>query len=160
MIDTATAPDPQPYPGWPGPCAHFGCETTHPCPLFHDPTACERAPLEGCGCDLEALLPGNPEVDQDVEDDLGPEPEWCPHPECYDRVHVDGMHTSEDGRPFRGSPDPADLPGDDDTVQVYLEVDDPAHTQAAPPPEPWRFAPHPIYDQMLAEQTYPEVTTP
>ncbi len=32
------------------------------------------------------------------------EQEWCAHPDCHDRVHIDSTHTDEHGRPFTGKP--------------------------------------------------------
>lgn len=161
---------PLPYPGWPGPCREYACDdVTHPCALFHDPTACERrTPIDGCGCDLEHLIstqPTAPDTDEepDPADDLGPEPEWCPHHACYDRVHVDGLHTDEDGRPFRGTPDPVHEPhelvydDDPDTTQDYDEqaVQWPADVIAKRPPR--QASPTPIYDQLVAELITPKV---
>lgn len=38
-------------------------------------------------------------------------PEWCPHLDCHDRVHGDGVHTDEEGDPFLDKPsDPYEWP--------------------------------------------------
>lgn len=113
----------QPDPGWPGPCHEVACDgAVHPCPDVHN-GLCERStPADGCPCDFL-------EEDAAATADVDEEPLWCPHPECFDRAHLDGTHTDDDGRPFRddGRPFPA-----------------PEST--------------PIYDQLVAEQTYQEPT--
>lgn len=50
-------------------------------------------------------------TEQTEHDDLP----FCEHPECHDRVHLDGTHTDENGTPFRDRPrdldyDPAERP--------------------------------------------------
>lgn len=143
---------PWPYPGWPGPCREYACDdVAHPCPLFHDPTACERrAPLEGCGCDLESL------VDQAGEAPPYADVPWCEHPYCHDRVHGDGTHTDEHGRPFHGDmPSSSGQPVDDQSDPDDDEAPT-FHGDLAPEPRPRSLTP--IYDQLVAERTYPELT--
>lgn len=61
--------------------------------------------------------PPNPEflaelrqlVDEVTRDDVP----FCEHPQCHDRIHLDGTHTDEHGRLFRGSPDPEPEPEPD-----------------------------------------------
>lgn len=140
---------PWPYSGWPGPCREYACDdAVHPCPLFHDPTACERrVPLDGCGCDIG---PDEPPDYADVP--------FCQHPYCHDRVHGDGMHTDENGRPFRGDmPSSTDEAGADDPDQE--DDEEPAfHGDLVPEPAPAPFPLTPIFDQLFAERTYPELT--
>lgn len=143
---------PQPYPGWPGRCREYACDdVVHPCALYHDPMACDRAPLEGCGCDLG---PDEPPDYADVP--------FCEHPYCHDRVHGDGMHTDENGRPFRGDmpssasddggdPDPDEEDQDDEEQPAF-------HGELVPERTPRPFPLTPIHDQLLAERTYPELT--
>jgi hypothetical protein len=146
---------PQPYPGWPGRCREYACDdAVHPCSLFHDPTGCERrAPLDGCGCDF-----GPDELDEGPEYADVP---WCENPYCHDRVHGDGVHTDENGRPFRGDmPSSSDDRGDDDPERDEDDdQDEPAfHGDLVPEPTPQPFPLTPIYDQLVAEHTYPELT--
>lgn len=116
---TTTEPYEQPDPGWPGACHEVACDgAVHPCPDVHN-GLCERStPADGCPCDVLADDADEPEDGED-------EASWCAHPDCFDRAHLDGTHTDEDGRPFRGA-----RPGE----------------------------PTPIYDQLVAEQTYQEST--
>lgn len=146
---------PQPYSGWPGRCREYACDdAVHPCALYHDPSACERrVPLDGCGCDFGP-------------DELAEGPEyadvpWCENPYCHDRVHGDGVHTDEHGRPFCGDmPSTVDEPGDDAPERDEDDdQDEPAfHGDLVPEPAPRLFPTTPIFDQLLAERTYPELT--
>lgn len=75
---------PEPYSGWPGRCREYACDdAVHPCSLYHDPMACERPIIPGCGCDLEGLVDRKAILDQD---DDGPAfhgdlvPEAAPRP--------------------------------------------------------------------------------
>lgn len=121
---------PQPYAGWPGECREFVCDdAVHPCALFHDPTACDRVPAPGCGCDFE---PHAEPVD---------EAPFCEHPYCHARVHLDPVHIDEHGRPFSGGTpsDPMHWPADE------------------PVTPPYGIPLTPIHDQLVAERTYPEL---
>lgn len=82
-----------------------------------------------------------------TSDDAAPphdEAPWCENPYCHTQAHIDGTHLDEHGRPFRGATptDPTEWP-----------VDEPAPEPAARP-----FPLTPIHDQLIAEQTYPELT--
>lgn len=146
---------PLPYPGWPGPCREYACDdVVHPCALFHDPTACDRPPAAGCGCDFD-------EPDDPPNARPRDEHPWCEHQYCHDRVHLDGLHTDEHGRFFRDTPEPVYEPhelvydDDPDTTPPYDEQDAqwPANVTAGRPPRPG--TPTPIYDQ-LVDELYPE----
>lgn len=144
---------PQPYAGWPGRCREYACDdAVHPCSLFHDPTACERrVALDGCGCDF-APAEVTTQIPAYVDED---EPPSCPNQYCHDRLHIDGFHTDENGRLFRGAvPDysePDDWLTEDDDQD---HIDEPDPEPDAPQPIPLT----PIYDQLVAELTYPELT--
>ena len=152
---------PLPYPGWPGPCREFACDdAVHPCALFHDPMSCDRPPANGCGCDLEAHEANPESVAVPAADEPSPYPEipWCENDFCRDRLHVDGVHLDEHGRPFRGTtPDPAEWPDAEPDQALDDELDDepgtewPADVVTAAPPQPRPVSLTPIYDQLVDE---------
>jgi hypothetical protein len=73
---------------------------------------------------------------------------FCEHPHCHDRVHGDGTHTDEHGRPFTG--DTPDWPDDEpDPVDDEDLADDEPEPAVTEPPRPFPLTP--IYDQLVTE---------